>query len=94
MMSQTRTVASMWWCGDYVCDCTQPVVEEIPLSPPFIRRRLWEGSFVSRDSADDLSAERALQWVELIEARSRFNAEQGWRDEDVPDGARRGEEGR
>jgi hypothetical protein len=87
-----RVRAYMWWCGDPVCDCTQPVVERITKrsdGPGYAFERLWEGTFCSRDTEQD----PARQWVELIEARARFNAEQGWRDEDVtrPPGATRGE---
>jgi hypothetical protein len=85
-----RIVASMWWCGDPVCDCTQPVVERITAlgpgdGPPFRFERLWAGTFCSGDT------EHApiVQWRELLAAAERLGAEKRWEEEDVPEEARR-----
>lgn len=64
----TRT-AYLWWCGDPVCDCTQPIVEEIRPNPAcgghkwVTRTRLGEGTFYSQATEEEL----AQQYQELEE---------------------------
>lgn len=48
----------IWYCGDEICDCYQPVIEEV--SPnrkaghPWVkRRRVWEGTFFSRPHLEE-----------------------------------------
>lgn len=50
--NEIRVVAYLWWCGDDVCDCTQPCIDQ--LSPnrqagyPWIHRdNLWSGKFIT-----------------------------------------------
>jgi hypothetical protein len=84
---KVRVVAYMWWCGDYECHCTQPVIErwtetDSSMAPRHRSEWLWEGTFGSLDSAtvrDDV-----LQWRELKEAAERFGAEKMWCPEDEP----------
>jgi hypothetical protein len=63
----------MWWCGDYHCDCTQPVVERITYEPGRAPRteRLWEGTFCSLDTERDPEKQER----ELAEAAARFGVE-------------------
>ncbi len=80
-----RVVAEMWWCGDAVCDCTQPIIDRITPNRdagyPWIRReRLWDGSFHSNATPEEILA----QWAELLGARERFGAVPRWRPESVP----------
>jgi hypothetical protein len=52
---RTYVVGCVWWCGDYVCDCTQAVIERVTeYGGPFRvervdRKLLWEGQFHSGD---------------------------------------------
>ena len=51
--------ASIWWCGDDVCDCYQPQIETIEpniiAGPPWLKReRIWHGEFVSGPCGDDI----------------------------------------
>lgn len=61
--------AGTWWCGDDVCDCTQPQIEIILSDPPWPKREmLWEGSFrCDREPAEKLEDDR-----ELASACERF----------------------
>jgi hypothetical protein len=48
----SRVQASMWWCGDNDCDCTQPLIERITpnldAGYPWINREtLWSGEFLT-----------------------------------------------
>ncbi len=68
-----RVTGYVWYCGDDVCDCTQPVIER--LSPnmgagfPWIHRdRLWEGTFCSGADGQETRDQNA----ELAEACARF----------------------
>jgi hypothetical protein len=83
-----RVLAFMWWCGDYRCDCTQPVVERITprVGLPPLAERLWEGPFISRTGGRPEDGEVEEQWRELLAAAQRFDAERQWNDEDVPAG--------
>lgn len=77
MDTTTRIIAELWWCGDPVCDCTQPIIEEVtPVTNDigirwFRRNRIWEGSFHSQASREELEA----QWKELTEAAEKYHAE-------------------
>lgn len=47
--------AYIWWCGDDVCDCTEPLIDVITPNEkagyPWIERTtIWRGTFRSRDS--------------------------------------------
>ena len=47
---KTWVVASVWYCGDEYCNCTQPQIEivrpNLKASYPWIQReRIWEGTF-------------------------------------------------
>lgn len=55
--------ARLWWCGDEVCDCRQPqIVQKTPnlaVGSPWYRvQTLWEGTFRSEPSSDELAALR------------------------------------
>ncbi len=65
--------ANMWYCGDEVCNCTQPRIEIMGPNPLTAIRswsfvRLWEGTFRSDGERDMLRAQR----VELIDACRLF----------------------
>lgn len=51
--------AHIWWCGDEVCDCTQPVIERFapnPLDSRFWKQeRLWEGTFHTQATLEEAS---------------------------------------
>lgn len=74
---KSKVVASVWWCGDEYCDCTEPVIERI--SPnfragyPWIQREpLWTGKFLT-DTWEYSRVERdELQFAPLREACHRF----------------------
>ena len=70
-----RLIAYLWWCGDYICDCTQPKVEEIRPNldagyPWVCRTVLWEGIFLSGGSELE---EYAAQRIELEVAAMEYN---------------------
>lgn len=70
---ETKLQAYIWWCEDEVCDCHQPVIEEISPNhkaryPYIIRKRLWEGTFHSEPSFE----EQLDQEHELALAMERF----------------------
>ncbi len=53
----TKLVSYIWFCGDDICYCTQPVIERVTpnLSAgyPWIKHeRLWEGEFTSGPNED------------------------------------------
>lgn len=71
--SLPRIEAYIWYCGDEICDCTQPVIEKIEPNlkvgfPWVMRTRLWEGTFYSQPSFD----ERRQQDAELEEAKKIY----------------------
>lgn len=78
----------MWWCGDYYCDCTRPVIQRVTSDVegvgPFRFERLWEGTFCSNDT----DRNRELQWAELREAAERLGVAMP-DDAPVPDSTRR-----
>jgi len=60
--NRPRIHAYVWWCGDYVCNCTQAVIELVeavrdsptgeyftPFRHRIKRTRLWEGEYFSED---------------------------------------------
>ncbi len=58
-----RYEARLWWCGDDVCDCTQPKIDLV--SPnhdagrPWIRRwTIWAGTFVTAASSGEIDEQR------------------------------------
>jgi len=70
----TETKAFMWYCGDEVCECSQPVIERFSYREDWLgrrtfidRKRLWEGQFHSEAEPD----ERAGQLRELAEECER-----------------------
>jgi hypothetical protein len=70
-----RLVASIWYCGDEHCDCTQPVIERITPNTqagyPWIRREtLWSGTFLTDTWQRD--EEHQQQFTELRDACHRF----------------------
>lgn len=70
---KTWLVAGIWWCGDEVCDCTQPIVERVTPNTdagyPWVRReRIWEGQFCSEAT----DGETIGQWKELREAMQKY----------------------
>lgn len=70
-MNEARVVGDIWWCGDYVCDCTQPQIHRVTNRVGHYEyERLWEGTFVNAYGDD---SERAAQADELREAAARFN---------------------
>jgi len=73
-----RLIAHVWWCGDDMCDCQQPLIERIDPNGragfPWIRRtKLWEGEFTS--GAEPGTSERLER--ELKEAAARYGIEPG-----------------
>lgn len=60
---RTKLVARLWWCGDEVCDCYQPMIERMRPNlaagyPWITRERVWEGTFDSGgEHLDRLRAE-------------------------------------
>lgn len=47
-----------WWCDD-LCDCWQPVIEEISPNieagyPRVYTKRLWEGTFISQPTSEEM----------------------------------------
>ncbi len=60
----------MWWCGDPVCDCTQPQINRWTRKPigSWSCESLWEGDY--RSQAD--SVEFTEQELELANARVLF----------------------
>ena len=71
----TRIVASMWYCGDDYCDCTQPVIERITPNHaagyPWIRREtLWSGTFLT--DTWQRPEERQQQFAEIREACHQY----------------------
>ena len=74
MAFTTETVGFMWYCGDEVCECSQPRIEQRSYREDDLGRRrycgsqtLWEGQFRSQAEAD----ERADQLRELAEECDR-----------------------
>jgi len=68
-----RLYAHIWWCGDEVCNCTQPEVEEIrpnrEAGYPWVHRvALWKGTFCS----DAEREERDLQRTEIEVAAMEY----------------------
>jgi hypothetical protein len=66
-------VASVWWCGDDYCDCTQPIVELVEpnfrAGYPWVKReRHWEGTFETDGEGDSEVWRR-----ELAEVAPRFH---------------------
>jgi hypothetical protein len=58
---RTYLEAQIWHCGDEICNCYQPQIDEI--SPnhcggyPWIHRKeIWRGSFISEPNPKELSA--------------------------------------
>lgn len=75
--AQPRIVASIWWCGDEWCDCTQPVIERITpnreVGYPWIRREtLWSGKFLSCTSEHTEEERDRLQHEPLREECRRI----------------------
>ena len=66
--------AYIWWCGDDICNCTQPKLDRVSpnhhgIGYPWIRRmNLWSGTFVSDRDGDEL----AVQEGEINEIANRF----------------------
>jgi hypothetical protein len=54
------TRGTVWWCGDYVCDCTQAQVDavyrNIVTGNSLIFKRVWEGPFYT-DGEDGATAD-------------------------------------
>lgn len=78
-----RVVATMWHCGDDVCDCWQPVVQRYEPNRragyPWLKTtRLWEGTFHSEPDDE----ERAEMWDELKAATVDYRVESC----ELPDG--------
>lgn len=72
---EPQVVASIWWCGDEYCDCTEPVIERI--SPgtryPWVRReRLWEGTFLTDTFSYSWEERERLQYAPLREECHRI----------------------
>lgn len=68
-----RLHASVWWCGDETCDCTQPKIERLTPNhragyPWICREEVWSGKFLT--ATGDYSAEEreALQFAAFREA--------------------------
>jgi len=60
-----ETEAFMWYCGDEVCECSQPVVEQYTYRSDYLgrrklidRKRLWEGTFRAGADAGESEAQR------------------------------------
>jgi len=74
---QPRLVARIWWCGDEVCDCTQPVIELVvpdrEAGHPRIRRaELWTGKFLTGTYGYTPEERGRLQYEPLREECHRF----------------------
>lgn len=59
MSEYPKIEAYIWWCGDEECDCNQSVIEEVSkkrVRGLFVhpRKRLWEGTFISQPSAQEM----------------------------------------
>lgn len=44
--------AYMWWCGDEICDCTQPTIDYVTRNPKaglpwVVRKQVWAGCWHS-----------------------------------------------
>ena len=67
-----KLFAEMWWCGDEICDCTQPqIVERSTVS---FRHPAWKGPIVIEQGDFHSQADRdecVSQWDWLIEAAKR-----------------------
>lgn len=73
--SVPRYSAELWWCGDEVCDCSQPQIDlitpNLTVGPPWIRRtNIWRGTFKSGGETEGLREE-------LEEACRRFGIKVG-----------------
>lgn len=71
--NRPRIVASMWWCGDEVCNCTQPQIElrkpNHEAGYPWVRIvGLWKGTFHSEASYEESREQRA----ELTRAAAQY----------------------
>lgn len=67
-----KLVATIWFCGDEICDCNQAVIIKVITfvgrNPHRSQERVWEGTFFSEPTTED--------WVtirrELVEAADRY----------------------
>jgi hypothetical protein len=64
-------VASIWWCGDEWCDCTEPRIE---LITPGRTKMVWQGTSMA-DTCGASALERLAQYVELRDACERKGVE-------------------
>lgn len=65
-VSVVKYIAHVWWCGDYACDCTQPVLEKVEywhdgISARTRSERLWEGTFRSGEDGAVYDLDRTCE---------------------------------
>jgi hypothetical protein len=68
-----RVEVYLWWCGDEICDCTQPTADVIvpKIYPNIAREVIWQGTFHS-ESGGRLEPEEYEQREKELKAAAKF----------------------
>lgn len=83
-----RLEAYLWWCGDYNCDCSQPVIDRVTPNrqagyPWIHREKVWQGSF--RTGGEDMDMLRAELVAAAVEYHIKLDKDShGWLEERGP----------